>query len=65
MNLDENMGTFIKNARTNLDEVEADVFVEGVEDEFGQAVIAPRAVHQQQASEEAKLCGDANIANVR
>ena len=56
----ENMSVHKERENKNLDKVEADILVEGVKDEFGQPVVAPRAVHQQQASQETKLRGDAN-----
>ena len=39
----------------HLNDVETDVLVEGVEDEFGQAGVAPRSVNQEQLLQEAEL----------
>ena len=44
-----------------IDEVESDVFVEGVEDGFGYPLVGEGPVDEQQAFEEAEL-GDGVVA---
>ena len=41
--------------RQHLDEVEADVFVEAIEDEGGEAGVAPGSVDEEEALKEAEL----------
>eukprot|EP00128_Syssomonas_multiformis_P001910 Colp12_sorted_trinity150504_noHs@27698 len=45
----------VHDSEPELDEVEGDVLVEGVEDELGQAPVGPCTVDEQQALEEAEL----------
>lgn len=44
-----------------LDDVETNVLVEGVEDKLADTRVVPRAVHQQKAEEEPELTTDNNI----
>ena len=40
---------------TNLNDIETDVLIEGVENKFGDSAVVPRPVHQQQLGEETEL----------
>ena len=47
-----------------LYDVETDILVERVQDEFGETTIAPRAVHQQQLVQEPKLKYTTRITSI-
>ena len=56
-------GPVVVEGEPQLDDVEADVLVEAVEDHLGDAGVVPRAVHQEQAGQVAEL-GDRKVGRI-